>query len=68
MRVTRKDIAARSGVSTSAVGMILNGNGKHYTEATRLKVREAAEALDYRPDISARAADESFIPDRGIRI
>ena len=54
MRVTRKDIAARSGVSISAVGMILNGNGKHYTEETRRKVREAAEALDYRPDISAR--------------
>src|SRR5579864_3217275 len=54
MNVTRKDISARSGVSVSTVGMVLNGHGERYTAETRRKVMEAAEALDYRPDISAR--------------
>jgi DNA-binding LacI/PurR family transcriptional regulator len=34
--------------------MVLNGRGERYTEETRKRVIEAAEALEYRPDISAR--------------
>jgi|GEM_PF-1828591 len=48
-RVTQRDIAKRVGVDVSTVSLALNGHPR-LSEATRLKVLEAAEALGYRPD------------------
>lgn len=43
------DVAARAGVSQATVSLVLNGSpGARFSEATRRKVREAAEALGYR--------------------
>ena len=54
-RVTIKDVAARAGVSPSAVSIALNGKGESLPEKTRERIRAAADELDYRPDYSARA-------------
>ena len=54
-RVTIKDVAARAGVSPSAVSIALNGKGASLPEKTRERIRAAADELDYRPDYSARA-------------
>ena len=43
------DVAARSGVSQSSVSMVLNNTGGvRVSEATRERVRRAAEELGYR--------------------
>lgn len=43
------DVAARAGVSQATVSLVLNGSpGARFSEATRRKVHEAAEALGYR--------------------
>jgi len=55
MSVTRKDIAIHTGLSASTVGMILSGRGQRYSEATRTRVLEAAEELNYRVDPAARS-------------
>ena len=55
MHVTRKDIAAKVGVSVSTVGMILDGYGQRYSETTRAKVLEVAETMGYRPNLVGRS-------------
>lgn len=52
-RVSLTDVAVAAGVSKSAVSYALNGNGR-VAEETRLRVREAAERLGYRPHLPAR--------------
>lgn len=52
-RVSLTDVAVAAGVSKSAVSYALNGNGR-VAEETRLRVREAAERLGYRPYLPAR--------------
>ncbi len=43
------DVAAAAGVSQATVSLVLNGSaGARLTDATRLKVRQAAEELGYR--------------------
>lgn len=54
-RVTIRDVAARAGVSPSAVSIALNGKGEALPEKTRERIRAAADELDYSPDYSARA-------------
>lgn len=51
--VTIKEIAMQCNVSPSTVSLALNDSPK-VKKATRLRVREAAEALDYRPNEMAR--------------
>ncbi|MXN64033.1 substrate-binding domain-containing protein [Stappia sp. GBMRC 2046] len=43
------DVAARAGVSQATVSLVLNGSvGARLTDATKLRVREAANALGYK--------------------
>lgn len=55
MGVTLRQIAERSGVSPQAVSRILGGHVEHFRPETCQRVREAAEALGYRPDPIGRA-------------
>lgn len=51
--VTLKDVATLAGVSRSTVSKVLNGGGR-VSEATRIRVRETAERLDFRPNALAQ--------------
>jgi DNA-binding LacI/PurR family transcriptional regulator len=48
-----KEVAAAAGVSITTVSHALSGKGR-LPEATRERVREVAEQLGYRPNVSAR--------------
>ena len=52
--VTQKDIARKLGLSKQAVSLALRGSLK-VSEATRQRVREAADAMGYQPDPSLSA-------------
>lgn len=49
-----RDVAERAGVSLKTVSNVINDH-PHITPATRAKVEAAITALDYRPNITARA-------------
>ncbi|MDS2173915.1 LacI family DNA-binding transcriptional regulator [Nesterenkonia sp. CL21] len=50
------DIADRAGVSRTTVSFVLNDRNRHHiSDETRRRVLEAAQALDYRPNATARA-------------
>lgn len=53
-KVTALDVAEKAGVSRSAVSRVFTP-GASVSAATRTKVREAADALGYRPNVLARA-------------
>lgn len=54
-RVRLLDVAAAAGVSTATVSYVLNDRPGHtIPEATRARVREAADALGYTPSSAAR--------------
>jgi LacI family transcriptional regulator len=52
--VTVKDVAEKSGVSVSTVSHVINGT-RFVSEDLRNKVREAMNALDYKPNLIARS-------------
>ncbi|MBS1888595.1 MAG: LacI family DNA-binding transcriptional regulator [Actinobacteria bacterium] len=52
-RIGIKEVAAAAGVSTTTVSHALSGKGR-LPEGTRARVREVAEQLGYRPNVSAR--------------
>ncbi|MFC0432110.1 LacI family DNA-binding transcriptional regulator [Kutzneria buriramensis] len=55
-RVRMSDVAARAGVSTATVSMVLNGvNSTRISPQTQQRVREAAEAVGYEPNSVARS-------------
>lgn len=54
MKSTITDVAQRAGVSIKTVSRVLN-HEPNVTEKTRSKVNEAATALRYRPNLSARS-------------
>jgi LacI family transcriptional regulator len=60
--VTIYDVAARAGVSIKTVSRVMNA-GPNVSEPTRERVLEAAEALGYHPNLSARslAGSRSFL-------
>ncbi|GAA1345917.1 LacI family DNA-binding transcriptional regulator [Saccharothrix algeriensis] len=54
-QVTSADVARAAGVSRATVSFVLNGTpNKSLTEATRERVRQAAERLGYAPSAAAR--------------
>jgi DNA-binding LacI/PurR family transcriptional regulator len=57
-RPTIDDVARHAGVSKGAVSLALNGR-PGVSDATRLRIAEAADALDWRPSVRAKALSES---------
>jgi len=54
-RVTSQDVADYAGVSRTTVSLVLNNaENAQISDETRLRVLNAAQALDYHPDVSAR--------------
>jgi LacI family transcriptional regulator len=53
--VTLKDIAAKCGVDISTVSKVIHGREIRVSDATRIKILEAAEELHYRPNSLARS-------------
>ncbi|WP_323845150.1 LacI family DNA-binding transcriptional regulator [Microbulbifer magnicolonia] len=53
MKVTINDVAAQAGVSIKTVSRVIN-NEPSVRPATRKKVMEAVEALNYQPNLAAR--------------
>ncbi|UUV98356.1 LacI family DNA-binding transcriptional regulator [Vagococcus luciliae] len=54
MKITIKEIAAISGVSTTTVSQILNNKGQRFSEETRKRVLKAVCEYDYNPDYFAK--------------
>lgn len=52
---TRTDVARLAGVSTSVVSYVVNDGPRPVSPATRRRVLDAIEQLEYRPNPSARA-------------
>lgn len=70
-RATLADVAAQARVSPTAVSLILNGRANtRMSDEARRRVFEAAEALNYRPNLMARglrmekSATIGFVSDR----
>ena len=54
-RVTSKDVAKLAGVSRTTVSLVLNDvQGINISDATRQRVREAAQTLNYHPNAAGR--------------
>jgi LacI family transcriptional regulator len=53
--VTIRDVAHKAGVSVGTVSHVLNGSPRHVGAATRERVLEAAQTLQYRPNVIARS-------------
>jgi LacI family transcriptional regulator len=52
---TLSDVATQAGVDTSTVSRVLSGaEGARVSDATRLRILDAAAALNYRPNVMAR--------------
>jgi LacI family transcriptional regulator len=58
-RPTLRDVAARAGVDPSAVSRVLNNEEIRLSEATRERIRQAAEELGYTPNFLARSLRQS---------
>lgn len=54
-RATRTDVARLAQVSTAVVSYVMNNGPKNVAPATSERVRQAAKALKYRPNSTARA-------------
>lgn len=52
-RVSMKQVAERAGVSVKTVSNVVNGY-IHVTKATRTRVQQAIDELNYRPNLAAR--------------
>jgi LacI family transcriptional regulator len=62
-----REIARLASVSQGTASMVLNGKGDHYriSAATQQKILEAAQVLNYQPNISARrlrSSGETVLP------
>lgn len=53
-RPSIRDVAEAAGVSTAAASMALRDKGR-MADATRARIRAAAEELGYRPNLHARS-------------
>ncbi|WP_207554120.1 LacI family DNA-binding transcriptional regulator [Mycobacteroides abscessus] len=54
VKATSKEVASHAGVSRSTVSQVLNGHHQRFATSTVTRVRDAAEALGYRPSAAAR--------------
>jgi len=54
-QATIKDVAQGAGLSITAVSLVLNGKPNHIPEATRRRILDAADELNYVPNQVARA-------------
>ncbi|MGP9744099.1 LacI family DNA-binding transcriptional regulator [Brachybacterium sp. AOP29-B2-41] len=54
MAITLKDVAQRAGVSVPTASRVLSGSSYPVVEELRLRVRQAAEELDYVPNAQAQ--------------
>lgn len=63
---TIKELAAYTGLSPSTVSIVLGGKAQQrkIPESTQRRVQEAAQALGYRPNISARPPAQTPRPRR----
>ena len=52
---TVKDVARESGVSVTAVSLVLNGRASNISQKTKEKILQKAKELDYQPDATARS-------------
>jgi LacI family transcriptional regulator len=66
-KITIKEIAKLTGVSTATVSRVLNNNGR-FSEETRKRVLKAAEKFDYRPNIVAKSLRTSLSKTIGVVI
>ena len=68
MTVTIRDVAARAGVTKSVVSAVLNNRTTtvRVAEATRQRVQQAAQELQYRPNALARALTQKRTDTIGI--
>ena len=58
-RITMKDVAKEAGVSTATVSYVLNySDTERISHETRLRVFEAANKLNYVPNMAAKALSE----------
>ena len=62
MNVTIKDIASYTGLSISTVSIVLNGKASknRISEETAIRVREAKEKLQYKPNLLASSLRRGF--------
>ncbi len=60
------DVARLAGVSTATVSRVVSGAAYAVSPATRQRVQEAAQALDYVPNALARGLHKSHIPVVGV--
>ena len=60
-RISIKDVAKKSGVSTATVSQILNGKGGRFSNQTRERVFRARDELGYIASIAARTL-KAFMP------
>ena len=67
MRATIQDVAKMAGVTTGTVSLAFN-NYQDIRPETRKRIREAAEELGYRPNISARNLAGKKVPNIGLII
>lgn len=59
-KITISDIANLSGVSKTTISRYLNGKYDGMSEATRNRIQEVIEELDYRPSRQARALKSQY--------
>lgn len=59
-KITISDIANLSGVSKTTISRYLNGKYEGMSEATRNRIQEVIEELDYRPSRQARALKSQY--------
>lgn len=58
-KLTIDDVARRAGVSKSTISQYLNQRYKYMSEATRQRIAEVIEELDYRPNGLARSLKQN---------
>jgi LacI family transcriptional regulator len=70
-KITQNDVARRAGVTRSMVSYVINGSGRSVAPATRQKILDAINELEYRPNKFAQAlsmGSKSVLADQNIGI